>query len=433
MHPTTFPSVHLYIYHLISSTSSSSPLLSISSPSSPLLSSPLRSASHFNLFLLFTHLENVSSPSRGFRCRHRRCSSRRCKYERYITRSRHQTQLLNCLQVAVAVYESPQARQFAEDVRRRIAVALHSLGDEINPSASPEPRFNRPEDAEGFLQSQAGVDPDLDGDEDSKRRQREELMYWNAVHLEKLDKVDRCGNSSRGSSFDDFLQQDKSAEKGTYVYKTGADVHGDAEEGLRQRGVRGLNKGSFYTNPFGDENGIEIDEQRTMDASLMAPEQSENVEAASDLYPAPPTPSTLPMAEQLVDTSVSNPPSSSDEPTLDETTMARDRETYASIQAWADSANASFYSPPRPAAPQLELRPGSPAWSAPDSSVPGSGEATPTDSVSLAGSGEDVWAAHSRATSEADVLSLDGDGIPTPHSWTEIGSVVSESDVGMLH
>ena len=35
---------------------------------------------------------------------------------------------------AIAVYESPQARQFAEDLRRKIAIALHSLGDEINPN-----------------------------------------------------------------------------------------------------------------------------------------------------------------------------------------------------------------------------------------------------------------------------------------------------------
>ncbi|RAL66137.1 hypothetical protein DID88_005809 [Monilinia fructigena] len=62
---------------------------------------------------------------------------------------------------AIAVYESPLARQFAGDVRRKIAVALHSLGDEINPN-SRQPRFNRPEDAEGFMQSssEAGVDAD---------------------------------------------------------------------------------------------------------------------------------------------------------------------------------------------------------------------------------------------------------------------------------
>jgi hypothetical protein len=107
---------------------------------------------------------------------------------------------------------------------------------------------------------------------------------------------------------------------------------------------------------------------------------------------------------------------------------------YASIHAWADNANNSFYSPlpttPRASSPQpsLSIVPGSPAFSDPALSVPDDGELTPTDSMSLAGSGE--WAPGSGATSDADVQSLDGDGIITPGSWTEVGSEVSENDVG---
>ncbi|KAH6716756.1 hypothetical protein BKA61DRAFT_600354 [Leptodontidium sp. MPI-SDFR-AT-0119] len=357
---------------------------------------------------------------------------------------------------AIAVYESPQARQFAEDVRRRIAIALHSLGDEINP-ASQQPRFNRPEDAEGFLQSQAGADLGVDADEESKRRQREELMYWNAVHLEKLEKErkmngDRPANRSRGSSFEDFLQEDHTAEKGTYVYNTGADIRGEAEEGLRSRNVRGLNRGSFYANPFGDEHNIDTDEQRAVDSSLMSPEESERVEVMSDLYSANEEPresrqTTATIAEQLIDASeaVPDPPVSypmMEDPTMEDTDYtnmaSRDDSAYASIHAWASTANAnnSFYSPlpatPRSASPpHLEIRtPGSPTFSDPDISVPGSGDITPTDSASLAGSGEEVWAPRSGATSEADVMSVNGEGISTPGSWTEVGSEVSENDVG---
>merc|ERR1712169_97184 len=242
----------------------------------------------------------------------------------------------------IAVYESPQARQFAEDVRRRIAIALHSLGDEINP-ASQQPRFNRPEDA----------------DEESKRRQREELMYWNAVHMEKLEKErklngDKPANRSRGSSFDDFLQEDTTAEKGTYVYNTGADVRGDAEEGLRNRNVRGLNRGSFYANPFSDEHNIDADEQRAVDSSLMSPEESEKVEVMSDLYSANEEPketrqTTATIAEQLIDTSDAVPDPPVSYPMMEDTdytNMApRDDSAYASIHAWADNANNSFYSP----------------------------------------------------------------------------------------
>ncbi|EHL02634.1 hypothetical protein M7I_1428 [Glarea lozoyensis 74030] len=196
---------------------------------------------------------------------------------------------------AIAVYESPQARQFAEDVRRRIALALHSLGDEINPQAQ-QPRFNRPEDAEGFMQSAGSAEPGVEADEESRRRQREELMYWNAVHMEKLEKerkleAERPANRSRGSSFDDFLQEDHTAEKGTYVYHTGTDVHGEPAEGLRNRGgVRGLDRSLIYANPFSDEHHIDLEEQRAVDTSLIAPEAQ--FETFSDIYSANDEPQT---------------------------------------------------------------------------------------------------------------------------------------------
>lgn len=292
--------------------------------------------------------------------------------------------------------------------------------------------------------------PGVDADEESKRRQREELMYWNAVHLEKMAAEkkklagERPANKSRGSSFDDFLQEDRTAGKGIYVYNTGADVHGEAEEGLRNRGVRGLDRGPVYANPFGDEHNIEVDEQHAIDANLMSPAASEKFEVMSNLYSAneEPTPT---VAQQLVDTSeepVPDPPVSyptMEEPMCENTDFtnmtARDDSAYASIHAWADNANNSFYSPlpvtPGTVTPQQhEAVPGSPLFSDPPLSVPGSGDITPTDSASLAGSAEEVWAPRSGATSEADVMSVDGEGISTPGSWTEVGSVVSENDVG---
>lgn len=358
------------------------------------------------------------------------------------------------IKAAIAVYESPQARQFAEDVRRKIAIALHSLGDEINPSPQ-QPRFNRPEDAEGFMQSQGNAEVGVDADEESRRRQREELMYWNAVRLEKLakdKKMARPENRSRGSSFDDFLQEDHTAEqKGTFVYNTGADVNENAE-GIRQRGVRGLNRGSIYANPFGDEHGIEMEEQRAMDASLMAPEATEIYEVMSDLYSAnedaPRTrETTATIAEQLIDTTeAADPPTSiPDEEVMmagsvNYTNMSPrdDVSPFASIHAWADSQN--FYSPlpatPRAASPApFETAPASPTFSDPDVSVPGSGEATPTDSASLVDATEEAWSARGDAVSEFaasevdDVISVDGEGISTPGSWSEVGSVVSDNDV----
>ncbi len=342
-------------------------------------------------------------------------------------------------------------------MRRRIAIALHSLGDEINPAAR-QPRFNRPEDAEGFMQSQGNADVGVDADEESRRRQREELMYWNAIHLEKIareekDLEKRPENQARGSSFDDFLKPDHTAERGTYVYNTGADVNQEAEQGLRNRGLRGLNRASAYANPFSDEHGIELEEQQAIDASLMSPEQHERLETFSDLYSANEEPlhqesrqTSATLSEPLIDVSpdpIPDPPISyptMDEPMLAEgnnfTNMATSRaeNAFASIHAWADDANNSFYAPlpvtPGNATPREPQAPASPTFSDPDVSVPGSGVATPTYSGSIAGSAaEEVWMPRSGATSDADVMSMDGDGISTPGTWTEVGSVVSENDV----
>lgn len=341
----------------------------------------------------------------------------------------------------VAIYESPEVRQFFEDGRRRIAIALHSLGDEINPQPRPDhqqPRFNRPEDADGFMQSRA--EPGVEADEDSKRRQREELMYWNRIRLEKLEKEAGTSgekNRSRGSSFDDFLHEDPAAEKGTYVYNSGAEIHGDYDGLLKRRseGVRGLDRGAVFANPFADENYIEVDAQRASDANLMSPEHSE---ISEDIYgveegyrPSRESTQTLDHQEQLVDVSDGTRapvPELSAEPAsalAELGTNSYDQDTegqsaWDSIHAWAaDHNNASFYSPlpvtPQTVASEPELL---------------SGEATPTDSASLAGSGEDIADNASSVNGEGrhyDVLS-ESDGINTP-DWSEVNSVVSENDV----
>ncbi|OAA56705.1 hypothetical protein SPI_07712 [Niveomyces insectorum RCEF 264] len=233
---------------------------------------------------------------------------------------------------AIAVYESPEIQRLANDLRRRIALAFQSLGENIAPEEREndttyrEPVFNRPEDAEGFLLSRGGNDPGVVADEASRRRQREELLYWNRMRLLKqqqegqgkeeeerpspsddnealLRKATQDAAAAAGiylpslegaagrpprrssTSFDAFLRPDHNAARGTYVVNTGADVgqynhmkelpvpppssSDDPSQGgqLRRRrpggGVRGLNA-SVYANPFGDEYGIEMDEQHSV-------------------------------------------------------------------------------------------------------------------------------------------------------------------------
>ncbi|KAM4060414.1 hypothetical protein HRG_002020 [Hirsutella rhossiliensis] len=360
---------------------------------------------------------------------------------------------------AVAIYESPELRRYADDVRRRIAIALHSIGDGIEPPHR-EPRFNRPEDADGFMLSR-GAQPGVDADDETRRRQREELLYWNSLRLRAKDEdksqdeaplaaaataaahVQRPSAVSRGPSFDDFLRQDGDAEDGTYVFNSGADARHTPAAGLRHRGEpapRALGT-SLYANPFADENCIGLDDMSEMAASHVPPVKEE---AMSDIYSATTRQSddyrsaTMEPSPVLIDTA---PAPAEPEPQPAETlerVLADDEymsagqedrnEAYASIQAWAQDSSRNFYSP-------LPVTPAAPA-SEPE--LVSDGQLTPTDSVSLAGSGEDIAneAQSSRAGETGrpyDVLS-ESEGMLTPASWSEVGSVVSESEAhGPVH
>ncbi|KAH7160907.1 hypothetical protein EDB81DRAFT_879251 [Dactylonectria macrodidyma] len=345
---------------------------------------------------------------------------------------------------AVAIYESPEVRRYADDVRRRVAFALHSLGDGINP-AYREPRFNRPEDAEGFMESRRGLGAEdgVDADEETRRRQREELLYWNSVRLQKeKDREERDGTDQerpaispgrrRGSSFDDFLRQDENAaERGAYVFNTGADARGGME-GLRHRGDGSRGFSSIYANPFADENHIDTQDLDDMEASNISPARDE----VSDIYSATTrdddTAALSPEPVALVD--VDPTPARSETTTTatldrelgpDEfmTAGQEDRhEAYASIQAWAQNSSPDFYSP-------LPVTPTGPL-SEPE--LLSDGQLTPTDSVSLVGSADDVANdVQSSRDGETgryyDVMS-ESSGMATPASWSEVGSVISESD-----
>lgn len=343
---------------------------------------------------------------------------------------------------AIAVYQHPEVREWTQRTRREIAVALRNLSEDINPNRqdrSQEPRYNRPEDAEGFMQSGGAG---LDGDEESKRRQREELMYWNRIHLEKMESERGESNRSRNSTFDDFLHEDKTAEKGTFVYNSGAEIYNNANEGLIHRrgdNARGMATGALFANPFADENHIDMEQEETVQA-IMAPtptgrSETTDIYTADDLKYSRESTATMfkddsdNESEQLIDVSdPATPTSEASEAEAYQSYMSAGEEAhpesvFASIHAWADNSNQSFYSP----------LPGTPQQAPSVSTTPSEfeltdGQLTPTDSVSLAGSGEDVGVMSEAGSHHYDVMSEDGDGIVTPSSWTEVGSTVSESD-----
>ncbi|KAL2153303.1 hypothetical protein VTH82DRAFT_4458 [Thermothelomyces myriococcoides] len=347
---------------------------------------------------------------------------------------------------AIAIYEIPEVRRAADDLRRRIAIALHSLGENVDPG-SRQPRFNRPEDAEGFYQSH-----DVEADEETRRRQREELLYWNMRREEQLRREREAnGQRSRGSTFDDFLRPDQTGDSGTLVYNTGANAW-DAEPSnvVRRRtnaeGVRGLNAG-MISSPFDDEHAIEL-QDRAEFSSTRRPEASSDIYSATPRVQSPvagPAPSEVlfdfgtrdtqsdyATAESEAESERAPTPTATTRSATLERELAEDEymtagqddraaDAYATIQAWArNSANTGFYSP-------LPSTPSAP-FSEPE--VISDGQLTPADSESVAGSGVNVGHDAVSVTEGRDlgVMSESDDGIPTPGSWSEVGSVISEGD-----
>lgn len=363
---------------------------------------------------------------------------------------------------AIALYESPELRRYADDLRRRIAIAVNGMGEGFNPQQSREPVFNRPEDAHGFMLSRRGEggEPGVEADEETRRRQREELMYWNSVMLEKQrketaqdkpkaieDAQDRPAIKHRGSSFDDFLTEDKNtnAEVGAFVFNSGADTKRETE-GLRHRGE--VNRGiatALLANPFADEFGIGNDELAQAHETSRGRD-----EILSDIYSATtrdhddtlaeakpePVPALIDISEEPIsrtESAASHIDYDMADPGHTTPRSEDHEEAYASIQAWAQDAAQnqsapapSFYSP-------LPVTPMAPV-SEPE--VISEGQLTPTDSMSIIGSGEDytaneVQSAREAGTSEGgrpyDVLS-ESEGMLTPASWSEVGSVVSDTE-----
>ena len=301
------------------------------------------------------------------------------------------------LAAGVAVYEKPQVREWVEMSRRKIALALHSLGDEINPP------------------SQCGQD-DEDAAIQAARARRDEIMAANrekflrrhSANADSESKNVAATSSSTDVTFDDFLDKH---ESGTYTLPT-RDNDSNAEPGeLRRRteGVRGLERGSLAADPFGDEHAQVVFDQNT--ASLDRDGGRGSRESTATL-PAEDSPLQVPSQASrfhpLVDGS---PPSQSvlvDLTTLTSGPTASSHEERPSSEQFqqADSA------------PQGQNEE---TWSNMESSVP-----------SLAGSAEEIHYASGTDDNGRylDVIS-ESEGMSTPGSWTEVGSEISEEDAAM--
>jgi hypothetical protein len=230
----------------------------------------------------------------------------------------------------IAIYENEQIRVWLDERRRRLAVALYDIGDNISPSPSA-------------LGSEASVELNRQRRLDIVRRNRAALIRRAreegiAVDLDELSAIGREPEMEQrrpsSTSFDDFVRTDGTLKNETGTDK--ADASGSAAQSsstnsnIRQRGLgaRGLASGAHFGNHFG--NPFDDDAQLLFDRDLIAPSPGEHPKsqaATSTVQSISPRPaSTIP---SIIDIPIMEALSSQSEP---QTQYKTDDELEAEIQ-----------------------------------------------------------------------------------------------------
>lgn len=329
----------------------------------------------------------------------------------------------------LAIYEHPQVRQWIDESRRKAAIALHSLGDEVAPQS--EARNSSPD---------ASTREDDDPEAIERRRRARQEILERGRKLEERRKSKQAANG-RAKSFDEMVDKDgtlKVEEKFEEPTATSSAAKANQEEsGLRHRHTesRAAALGSVYANPFADEMAVPIvdahpspQEQKpdsiprsstpTLPISSDSPPTLRDSPASP---PVPPKPAAYQPQRPLIDTDeVSNHPSEQLvdlTPTTSASSAAVDlaelndypqlarSNHWSAVNEWTQNNAPAFYSPPQSeAAGRVEERM--------ESHLDGS-QAETGEHASQIGS-EDM-----------DFMS-DEEARITPGSWTEVGSQVSE-------
>ncbi|CAI4216900.1 unnamed protein product [Parascedosporium putredinis] len=307
---------------------------------------------------------------------------------------------------AIAIYENEDVRRYADQIRRRLAIALHNLGNELDPGQTHdlEPLFNRPEDAEGFLMSsRGGLEPGVDADDESKKRQREELMYWNALRESQMsEKPQPSGEKprSRAVSFDDFLKPDASGEDGTLVCHHRRPRPGCSPPLFLAAITTGIATGVATGVAGAAAVGI-------ASGTLVDPEASALIDFGSESS-ASTISGTLEHSEERPRSPVLNEAAND---AVDPRFGDRASLLFDDISAWAQATDPAN-------------RPSSPMSSSGSFSHAGfsDGQLTPTTLYPVHQNFSDA------ASQQFEVRSV-SEGMFTPASWSEVGSTISEDDI----
>ena len=321
-----------------------------------------------------------------------------------------------------AVYENPQVRQWVDSSRRKIAIALHSLGDEITPPSGSQ---------SSQLDASTREDESPEAVIRRWKARQEILERGRMMEQRRRPKQEATG---KATSFDDLVDQDgvlkrEEEEATAKTTATESQVESSAS-GLHKRNTElaGVVLGATLANPFSDE--WHTDTFSTTSESIPTHKSPSSPSTlAADIPPPvppklplhPPHPQTQPRllidtddlsthpSEQLLDLTPTTASSSS-------FAAARDHQpsNYWSVHEWAETTAPSFYSPP-----QSDAGVAAAAWQR-ENETASAGEKGSQVVV-----GEETSVVGSDV-SDLDVVSEASEGMRTPGSWTEVGSVVSE-------
>lgn len=306
----------------------------------------------------------------------------------------------------IAVYENPQVRQWVDSSRRKIAIALHSLGDEITP---PSPSRASSDASTREDQSPEAVE--------RRRKARQEILERARASQEKRKSKNEV--SEQFKTFDDLVDKNgvlKTEKDEASTTAAEKQPEFDQEIRKRHRETTAIALGSVVANPFVDEMHTPLHPEHEKDIPSTNTRSSTPTLAASptcEHSALPPRPSLTTDVEEtsnhpseaLVDLTPTTSVSSTAHADLSELSMpAPSTQNHWSVHEWAESAAPSFYTPPQSEAIGLEHG-------------DREGVATPATGDHLSHVGGDAY---------TDFWSDVGDRISTPGSWTEVGSVVSE-------
>lgn len=325
----------------------------------------------------------------------------------------------------LAIYENPQVRQWIDESRRKAAIALHSLGNEVAPQSESR-------DASPDASTREDEDPDA---VERRRRARQEILERGRIMEER--RRSKQAAKGKAKSFDDLVDKDGTLKvEGPTATSSAAEAQSE-ESGLRHRHTesRAAALGSAYADPFADEMGVPImdappsPQERKLDPisrsstptlpALSASPPTLHNSLASP--PVPPKPAAYQPQRLLIDMDeVSNHPSeqlldltpttSASPAAADLAELSRHPQpspsNHWSVNEWAQNTAPAFYSPPQ-------------------SEAAGGIDERMEDHIdgSQAGTGEH---ASQVGSEDMDIMSDDEARVSTPGSWTEVGSQVSE-------